>query len=198
MMSCMALSEIGWPHGLRILQAHTMRKRDLSTRLMPRASISTRRFGWSGTHLLPGASDCQARNNQAVATPTKVARLGLTPERAITILHRLVAAGWITRVKKGFCAVNDPVTRLPKAHHFAIGTAMVTPSAVSQWSALQHWGLTEQVPTNITLSSPRRTYHLSEGTHGGDDPRAWTVGRSIRVHRCRLGADLRRNTSLSR
>ena len=104
------------------------------------------------------------------------AGLGLTPGHALTILHRLAAAGWITRVKKGLYAVNDPVTRLPKAHPFAIGTAMVTPSAVSHWSALQHWGLTEQVPTNITLSSPRRTYPLSEGTHDGDDPRVWTVG----------------------
>ncbi len=61
------------------------------------------------------------------------ARLGLTAGHATTIVHRLVAAGWITRVRKGLYAINDSVTRLPKAHPFAIGTAMVAPSAVSHW-----------------------------------------------------------------
>ncbi len=106
---------------------------------------------------------------------TEGAGLGLTSGHTTTILHRLVAAGWITRVKKGLYALNDPVTRLPKAHPFAIGTAIVTPSAVSHWSALQHWGLTEQVPMYIMLSSPRRTYSSSDGVHGADGRPVWTV-----------------------
>ncbi|HLC23088.1 MAG TPA: hypothetical protein VJL08_01405, partial [Dehalococcoidia bacterium] len=65
-------------------------------------------------------------------------RLSLTPKHIITLLHRLAVAGWITRIKKGIYVLNDPVTRTPRAHPFAIGTALVTPSAVSHWSALQH------------------------------------------------------------
>lgn len=84
--------------------------------------------------------------------------LGLSQRHVITLLHRLATAGLLTRVKKGLYSVNDPVTRTPRAHPFAIGTALVAPSAVSHWSALQHWGLSEQVPNTITLSSPTRTY----------------------------------------
>lgn len=105
-------------------------------------------------------------------------RLGLTSRHIITLLHRLSTAGWITRIKKGLYAINDPVTRIPRAHPFAIGTALATPSAVSHWSALQHWGLTEQAPAAITISSPTRTYppaDRNQKTQETTDRAAWTV-----------------------
>lgn len=103
------------------------------------------------------------------------ATIGLTSNHAIALLHRLAASGWITRIKKGLYAINDPLTKLPRAHPFAIGTAVVTPSAVSHWSALQHWGLTEQVPVTVTVSSPTRTFPPSpRGSDRGARP-AWMV-----------------------
>ncbi|MDD4985323.1 MAG: hypothetical protein PHQ43_05965 [Dehalococcoidales bacterium] len=102
-------------------------------------------------------------------------RLGLTPRHIITLLHRLTAAGRLTRIKRGLYAINDSVTRTPRAHAFAIGTALVTPSAVSHWSALQHWGLTEQVPTTITISSPTRTYPPAGHNQKASDHTAWIV-----------------------
>ncbi len=103
-------------------------------------------------------------------------RLGLTSTHVSRLLNLLATASWITRIKKGVYAINDPVTRTPKAHPFAIGAALVTPSAISHWSALQHWGLTEQIPTTITLSSPKRSSPPSgESSSGGGRP-AWTVG----------------------
>jgi predicted transcriptional regulator of viral defense system len=101
--------------------------------------------------------------------------LGLSSHHTVTLLHRLAAGGWLTRVKKGLYALNDPVTKLPKAHPFAIGAAIAAPSAVSHWSALQHWGLTEQVPATVTLSSPLRTF--PPRGHGGSSaaPPAWVV-----------------------
>lgn len=101
--------------------------------------------------------------------------LGLTPRHTITLLHRLASGGWITRIKKGLYTMNDPVTRLPRAHPFAIGTALATPSAVSHWSALQHWGLTEQVPAVITLSSSRRTFPRGHEAQGANGRSAWVV-----------------------
>src|SRR5690242_18686277 len=71
--------------------------------------------------------------------------LGLSASHTTSLLHRLSASGRLTRMKKGVYAVTDPITDLPRAHPFAIGTALVTPSAISHWSALQHWGLTEQI-----------------------------------------------------
>ncbi|MDO8671742.1 MAG: hypothetical protein Q7O66_09990 [Dehalococcoidia bacterium] len=84
--------------------------------------------------------------------------IGLSAGHTATLLHHLSEGGRISRLKKGVYAINDPASRMPKPHPFAIGGAMVVPSAVSHWSALQHWGLTEQVPSTITLSSPIRTF----------------------------------------
>jgi len=40
-------------------------------------------------------------------------------------------------------------------HSFAIATHLTRPSAISHWSALQHWGLVEQVPFVVTASTPK-------------------------------------------
>jgi len=39
---------------------------------------------------------------------------------------------------------------------FALGMALVEPSAVGGWAALNHHGLTEQIPRVITLTTPKR------------------------------------------
>lgn len=67
------------------------------------------------------------------------------------------------------------MTRLPKAHPFAIGAAIVSPSAVSHWSALQHWGLTDQIPATVTLSSPTRTFPPADEADERSSRPAWTV-----------------------
>jgi predicted transcriptional regulator of viral defense system len=72
-------------------------------------------------------------------------------------------------------AINDPVTKLPKAHPFAIGAAVVSPSAISHWSAFQHWGLTEQVPSVVTVSSPTRTFPPSDEVADAGSKPAWVV-----------------------
>lgn len=51
----------------------------------------------------------------------------------------------------------------------------MTPSAVSHWSALQHWGLTEQLPATVILSSPARTFPPTDDTDGDSRRPAWTV-----------------------
>ncbi len=101
--------------------------------------------------------------------------LGPSPRHTLKLLHKLATSGWVTRVKKGLYAINDPVTKLPKAHPFAIGAAIVTPSAVSHWSALQHWGLTEQIPATVTLSSPERTFPPAGEADGLGRRPAWAV-----------------------
>lgn len=101
------------------------------------------------------------------------AGLGLSAAHTTTLLHELSAAGWITRLKKGIYAINDPITRLPRAHPFVIGTSFVAPSAVSHWSALQHWGLTEQIPLGVTISSPARTFPRADRHE--DHAATWAV-----------------------
>ena len=105
-------------------------------------------------------------------------QLGLSRAHASKLLHQLTEARRLTRIKKGLYAINDPVTRMPRAHPFAIGAALVSPSAISHWSALQHWGLTEQIPEAVTLSSPRRTFPPIGKTDVGRGLRAWVVAET--------------------
>lgn len=101
--------------------------------------------------------------------------LGLSATHTTSLLHRLSASGRLTRLKKGVYAINDPLTRLPRAHPFAIGTALVTPSAITHWSAFQHWGLTDQIPDAVTMSSPTRTFPPLADSHAHGTRRAWVV-----------------------
>lgn len=103
------------------------------------------------------------------------AALGLTSHHTMVLLNELNKNRWVTRIKKGLYAINDPLTRAPKAHPFAIGTAIVRPSAISHWSALQHWGLTEQISSTIMLSSPTRTFPPSNGGNGMGGRSSWII-----------------------
>jgi len=137
---------------------------------------SPRTYGnFAGIRLL-SAIEGTGTDPFSIAQATQLgAPLGFSPRHTITLLHRLETAGWITRIKRGVYALNDPVTRLPRAHPFAIGTALVTPAAVSHWSALQHWGLTEQVPLAVFVSSPTRINPPADaGATTGERP-VWGV-----------------------
>lgn len=139
-------------------------------------SSGSRRYGAAaGIQLMHGLEAAGADPFSAVQAVDAGTTLGLTPPHTMTLLHRLTAGGWLTRLKKGLYAINDPVTKLPKAHPFAIGAAIVTPSAVSHWSAFQHWGLTEQIPATVTLSSPARTFPPMDEADGTSRRPAWTV-----------------------
>jgi len=93
-------------------------------------------------------------------TPDAVAAgkpLGLADSRVHRLLHDLAEAGWVERLQRGLYTPVDRVSAAPRAHPFTIGTALVQPAAVSHWSALAHWELTEQIPQVVTVSSPTRT-----------------------------------------
>lgn len=128
----------------------------------------------SGVRLIAALEGAGTDPFTAAQAVRGAAALGISRAQAIKLLHQLATSDWITRIKKGVYAINDPVTKQPKAHSFAIGTSLVTPSAVSHWSALQHWGLTEQIPATVTLSSPRRTFPPENSAKGGGRP-AWIV-----------------------
>lgn len=69
------------------------------------------------------------------------------------VLQRLVAAGWIRRIKQGLYAVTGKLAGSAAAHDFAIATAIYVPSALSHATALNHHGLSEQVPRTITCTT---------------------------------------------
>lgn len=71
------------------------------------------------------------------------------------LLSFLARDGWITRMKRGLFARIGPLSGAIQIHPFAIATNLVIPSAISHWSALNHHGLTEQVPRIVTSITPK-------------------------------------------
>lgn len=115
-----------------------------------------RTYGGLGVALLRRLAD-QGRSTFTVVEAREGARaVGVADSYLTVLLHRLERSGWIRRLKHGTYAVTAGLPGFPEAHPFALGMALVEPCAVSGWAALNHHGLTEQIPRVITLTTPRR------------------------------------------
>ena len=67
-------------------------------------------------------------------------------------LERLQTKGWIRRIKRGRFAViplSSGETRSPQLHEFIVAMELVSPAAIAYWSALNHHGMTEQLPRTV-------------------------------------------------
>jgi predicted transcriptional regulator of viral defense system len=74
----------------------------------------------------------------------------------------LVGEGWVARARRDLYVYLDPFTKEQRAHPFLVGTRVSEPSAISHWSALQHWALTDQLPDAVTVSVVRQVKPPSE------------------------------------
>ena len=71
-------------------------------------------------------------------------------------LERLQRKGWIRRIRRGLFAViplSSGEDRSPQLHEFLIAMEIVTPAAIAYWSALNHHGLTEQLPGTVFVAT---------------------------------------------
>jgi predicted transcriptional regulator of viral defense system len=64
-------------------------------------------------------------------------------------LYHLTNAGWLVRLRKGLYAIPSSVPGVMPIHEFEIAMALISPAAISHWSALHHHGLTEQTSRRI-------------------------------------------------
>ena len=76
-------------------------------------------------------------------------------------LYRLENQGWIERIEKG------KYMRIPleaekgkyTINQFVIGSMLVEPYCISYWSALHHYGFTEQIPSTVFIQTTARKKH---------------------------------------
>ena len=76
-------------------------------------------------------------------------------------LFRLEKQGWIERIEKG------KYMRIPveaekgkyTLNQFVIGSMLVEPYCISYWSALHHYGFTEQIPATVFIQTTARKKH---------------------------------------
>lgn len=67
-------------------------------------------------------------------------------------LERLQRKGWILRIKRGvytLIPLSSGEELNPQIHEFLLAMELVTPAAIAYWTALNHHGMTEQIPRTI-------------------------------------------------
>ena len=107
-------------------------------------------------------------------------KCGISPSSISYVLHELVTAGWVQRLRRGLFAGTGSLPGAQHLHPFAVATKLIEPSAISYWSALQHHGLTEQLPQYITVTTPRKvvtpSMRKAATEQESTDKHRWTVG----------------------
>lgn len=71
-------------------------------------------------------------------------------------LERLQRKGWIRRIRRGRFAViplSSGESRTPQLHEFIVAMELVSPAAIAYWSALNHHGMTEQLPRTVFIAT---------------------------------------------
>lgn len=76
-------------------------------------------------------------------------RVGLSDSYLIEALHHLRKNGWIVSLRRGLYAITPTVPGIAPAHEFEIAMALVSPSAISHWSAMHRHGMTDQIPQRV-------------------------------------------------
>jgi len=74
------------------------------------------------------------------------------------ILSRLEKKGWIERIEKGKYIIIPLGAEKGRytLNEFVIGSLLVKPYAIAYWSALHHYGLTEQIPNTVFIQTTAR------------------------------------------
>jgi len=71
-------------------------------------------------------------------------------------LEKLQTKGWIKRIRRGRFAViplSSGEGRTPQLHEFIVAMELVSPAAIAYWSALNHHGMTEQLPRTVFIAT---------------------------------------------
>ncbi len=87
------------------------------------------------------------------STEAQGAAPDLAPQRVNAVLAQLTQAGWVERLKRGAYAVTTPIFDAT-VHPFAVAAFLVSPVAISHWSAMAHHGFTTQIPPMVQASTP--------------------------------------------
>lgn len=75
------------------------------------------------------------------------------------LLHDLVKNGWLNRISKGKYLILplEAGTELKYTEHeFVLASILTSNYYISYWSALNYYGLTEQVPKTVFIATPKQ------------------------------------------
>jgi len=81
-------------------------------------------------------------------------KLGITTRQLNYHLNALLREGFLRRITKGIYALSLEPGRASSPHEFILGQLLVPNGAVAYWSALNYYGLTEQIPRTVFIQTP--------------------------------------------
>ena len=76
-------------------------------------------------------------------------RVGLKDSYLCESLYHLRRNGWIEPLRRGMYALAHDLPGMWSAHEFEVAMNLVSPAAVSHWSAMSIHGLTRQIPRTV-------------------------------------------------
>jgi len=84
------------------------------------------------------------------------------------VLYRLQQKGAIDRIEKGKYLIIPLGAEKGKytLHEFVIGSLLVKPYSIAYWSALNYYGLTEQIPTTVFIQTITRKFNTNPNVFG--------------------------------
>lgn len=82
---------------------------------------------------------------------------GFNRSYVVEAFYHLQKGNWIVRLKRGVYAFSIESGFGVVPHEFEIAMALVTPCAISHWTAMHHHHLTQQTPNTIFAITPAAT-----------------------------------------
>lgn len=146
-----------------------------------RLNIKSSRLGVELVRLLASEGDRIFTTDRARELAPRV---GLKEGYLLEALHHLRRSEWIVPLRRGLYALSHTVPGVPPAHEFEIAMSLVTPAAISHWSAMSHHGLTEQSPRQVFVLTTAPSVPRLRGAESGSEegyPVAGTRYRFVQV-----------------
>ncbi|WP_456366607.1 type IV toxin-antitoxin system AbiEi family antitoxin domain-containing protein [Thermococcus sp.] len=81
-------------------------------------------------------------------------KLGMSTKQLNYYLEALLREGFLRRVAKGIYTLSLEPGRASSPHEFVLGQLLVPSGAVAYWSALNYYGMTEQIPRTVFIQTP--------------------------------------------
>jgi len=108
--------------------------------------------------------------------------VGLSNGYVLQALHHLVRKGWLVRLRKGLYTLSSTIPGVSPANEFAVGMALVDPAAISHFSAMHHYELTDQIPHQVFITTiSGKWIPRGERDNGGGYRVVDTVYQFIRI-----------------
>lgn len=111
-----------------------------------------------GLHMTIEILKSMAKDNQIFSFDQLYQKTHIKKEILRVILFRMEERGFIERIEKGKYLIIPLGSEKGKytLHEFVIASYLVEPFAISYWSALHYYGLTEQIPGTVFVQTPTR------------------------------------------